>query len=49
MAEYRVIVTASALEDINDISAFMYCVDDAGHSISIIRVAYAGRNLDAMI
>lgn len=103
MAEYRVIVTAPALEDINDISAYiavklnnpsaadkfsdkifssasslvllpkryrvrrknhkgqeirympsdkfviMYCVDDDGHTVSIIRVAYAGRNLDALI
>ena len=103
MAEYRLIVTVPALEDVNGIRAYiagkldnpsaaqkfsdkvfssasslallpkryrvrrkdrkgreirympsdnfiiMYCVDDAVHTVSVIRVAYAGRDLDTLI
>ncbi len=102
MAEYRLVITVPALEDINSIHAYiagklnnpsaaqkisdkifssassltllpkryrvrrkdrkgqeirympsdnfmiMYCVDDASHTVSIIRVAYAGRDIDSI-
>ncbi len=103
MAEYSLVITAPALEDVNNICAYiagklnnpsaaqkfsdkifssasslslfpkryrvrrknrkgqeirympsgnfilMYCVDDTAHTVSIIRVAYAERDIDSML